>query len=291
MPFAEPLLDIWTAAERGLQTEVMRFVASGIPVDARSRQEFTPLHMAARAGHVEIVKWLLDNGAKINGKTKAQPGYPGAETALFLAVVAQQEAVVEYLLKRGANPNVKSSDTTSALAEATQHGNRTLMTVLIEHGALLNPKGGVSPLLTAVSMKNVDAATVLIEHGARIDEKVPPYSGSLLSAAAGAKWLPGVELFLSLGLAVNEVDQVRQAALHYGVLGYGSRQLTWVKTEHGEKCIRDEPEEAIPVVRRLLEAGADPTLVDGHGFTALDYAKKLRALPLVQLLTERAKGG
>ena len=219
MPFVKQPLDIWTAAERGLLEEVNGFVASGVPVDAKSRQDVTPLHMAARAGHLEVVKWLLDNGAKIDGRTKPQPGYPGAETALFLAVTAQKIPVVKLLLERGA----------------------------------------------------------------RIDEKVLPYSGSLLSAAASAKWPAGVELFLNLGLAINEPDQEGQTALHCGVLAFGSRQLTWVKTEHGEKCIRDEPAEAIPVVKRLLEAGADSTVRDKSGLTPLDYAKKIRAGPIIEL--------
>jgi ankyrin repeat protein len=284
MPFADQPLDIWTAAEHGLFDEVKKLVATGVPVDAKSRQEFTPLHMAARAGHVEIVKWLLDKGAKVNGRTKAQPGYPGSETALFLAVIAQKESVVECLLKHGANPNLKSSDTTSALAEATQHGNRTLMALLIEHGALLNPKGDFSPLFTAVSMKNLDTVKLLIKHGAQINEKVLPYAGSFLSSAASSKWLAGIEYFLNLGLAVNEPDQEGQTALHCGVLAFGSKQLTWVKTGHGEKCIRDEPADAIPVVKRLLEARADPSVRDKHGFTPLDYAKKMRAEPMINLL-------
>lgn len=283
MPFVEQPLDIWAAAERGLLEEVKGFVASGVPVDAKSRQDFTPLHMAAQAGHLEVVEWLLDNGAKIDGRTKPQPGYPGAETALFLAVTAQKTPVVKLLLERGANPNLKSSDTTSALTEATQHGNGTLMSLLINHGANVNPRGDFSPLFTAVSRRDLDAAKFLIERGARIDEKVLPYSGSLLSVAASAKWPAGVELFLNLGLAINEPDQEGQTPLHCGVLAFGSRQLTWVKTEHGEKCIRDEPAEAIPVVKRLLEAGADSMVRDKSGLTPLDYAKKIRAGPIIEL--------
>ncbi|MBS0356522.1 MAG: hypothetical protein JSR83_21765 [Proteobacteria bacterium] len=91
-------------------------------------------------------------------------------------------------------------------------------------------------------------------------------------------------MFLSLGLAVNEVDQEGQTALHYGVLGFADRKLTWVKTAQGEKCLREEPEEAIPVVQRLLEEGADPSIRDKHGFTPLDYAKKMKAEAITELL-------
>ncbi len=291
MPLVDQPLDIWTAAERGLLDEVKNFVAAGVPIDAKSLQDFTALHSSAQAGHVELVRWLLDNDATIDGRTKPQRGYPGAETALFLAVTARRIPVVKLLLERGANPNLKSSDTISALGEATKHGNKALMSLLIDHGANLNPGGDFSPLSTAVSMRDLDAAKLLIERGARIDEKVLPYSGSLLSAAASAKWLPGVELFLSLGLAVNEVDQEGQTALHYGVLGFADRKLAWVKSAHGEKCLREEPEEAIPVVQRLLEEGADPSIRDKHGFTPLDYAQKMKAEAIVELLKSERRSG
>jgi ankyrin repeat protein len=36
------------------------------PIDTQDNAQNTPLHYAAAAGHVETVKWLLDNGANIN---------------------------------------------------------------------------------------------------------------------------------------------------------------------------------------------------------------------------------
>ena len=34
----------------------------------------TPLHMAARAGHTEVAKYLLQNKAKVNAKAKVGSG-------------------------------------------------------------------------------------------------------------------------------------------------------------------------------------------------------------------------
>lgn len=284
MPFVEQPLDLWTAAERGRLDELKAFVCAGLSVDAPTRQDYTPLHLAARAGHMAVVRWLLENGAKINARTKSQRPYPGSETALYLAVAHGRPDVAALLLSHGANPNLKSSDGSTALAEAVQRGDLGLVTLLLDNGAQINPKGEFSPLHTAFCMKNLPIARYLLSRGARADERVLPYRGSLLMAAAGGKWLPGVELMLELGCDVNQRDDEDGTALHAGVLGFASRTLTWEKTTHGERCVREEPEEAIPVVRRLLEEGADQTVRDKHGFTPLDYAKKIRAQPIIELL-------
>jgi ankyrin repeat protein len=50
-------------------------------------------------------------------------------------------------------------------------------------------------------------------------------------------------------------------------------------------------DEDIPSVRRcvaiLLEANADPTLVDEEGRSALDYARALGAEDIIEMITER----
>jgi cytohesin len=284
--FEQPL-DIWKAASRGMLEEVQKFVSQGIAVDARSRGDVTSLHEASEAGHLTVVDWLLDHGANINARTAAQPGYPGAQTPLYLAVQHGKTDVVKTLLKRGANPNLKSSDSTSPLEEAAQLGNLELVSLLVDNGANVNPRGDFSPLYVALCSKHLEVSKYLVEHGARTDFKVLPYSSSLLMMSATAKRLPELEYLLSLGADVNEKDDVGQTAVHYGVLGFGTRTITSEKTKWGEKVvISEKPEDAIPVVKRLLEAGADPAIRDNYGFTAIDYAKKIRAQPLIELLVQ-----
>ncbi len=58
----------------------------------------TPLHMAARRGHVFLADILLGAGADIESKDSK------GETPLRRAVNCQQESMVHFLLSRGANP-------------------------------------------------------------------------------------------------------------------------------------------------------------------------------------------
>ena len=276
-------MDVWKAAELGLLGAVKKLVSEGTPIDKTKRGDVTALHMAALGGHVEMVEWLLDNGANINARTLSQPGYPGAETPLYLAVAAGRTSVVDLLVRRGAKLNLKSSDGTSALAEASGAGHTAIVSLLVDNGADLNPRGDFSPLFLAINARQLDIAKYLISRGARIDAKTPPYKGSLLMSAAGSKWIDGLELLLQLGADVNYQDETGMTALHWGVLGFASRSTTWDLTNKRKKAVIVEPESAIPIVKRLLDAGAQSDIRNRDGFTAREYAKKIRAQLLIDL--------
>eukprot|EP00041_Stephanoeca_diplocostata_P008151 m.118056 g.118056 ORF g.118056 m.118056 type:complete len:762 (-) comp17197_c0_seq3:176-2461(-) len=64
----------------------------------------TALSMSANFGHVDIVRYLLDQSANINAAC-----LDGC-TALHLAVLEEKKAVVELLLARGADVNIKNSE-------------------------------------------------------------------------------------------------------------------------------------------------------------------------------------
>ena len=82
----------------------------------------TPLHWAAQYGHRDIVKLLMDNGAKpdkkdILGRTPLQRTAEKGHTDL-----------VKLLVDRGADPN-------GELHYAVQSGRACLVQLLIDHGA------------------------------------------------------------------------------------------------------------------------------------------------------------
>jgi ankyrin repeat protein len=70
---------------------------------------------AARLGLTQIVDWLLEMGAKVNGENKM------GETALITAVVQRQKPVVRMLLEAGANPD--KTDTAQGFS-ARQYAQR-----------------------------------------------------------------------------------------------------------------------------------------------------------------------
>ncbi len=93
-PAGMPLL---AAAFNGDIASVKMLLKSGENIDERDpKYGSTPLIYAAQAGHTDVVKLLLDNGADINAKTKL------GQTALIQASLAGDADIVKLLLDRGA---------------------------------------------------------------------------------------------------------------------------------------------------------------------------------------------
>jgi len=73
--------------------------------------DVTVLHVAAQAGHVEVVGQLLAAGAPVDATMRA--GQLASVTALHLAVEAGHSDVIKLLIEAGCNVNGRT--TTSSL--------------------------------------------------------------------------------------------------------------------------------------------------------------------------------
>jgi len=99
------------------QSDAARFLLErGAEVDARGRgwMTGTPLHSAASASHVEILRMLLDAGADPNARQS------GAWTPLHSAARNGNAECVALLLAHGADPIARNDEGTSVLAMAEE---------------------------------------------------------------------------------------------------------------------------------------------------------------------------
>jgi hypothetical protein len=131
---------------------------------------------AIRQGHVDTVKYLVQQGAQPNGGKS--PGTP-----LYAAASAANKIILQYLIDRGAKIDAEapfdSSKISTPLLNAINAGDIAAARLLISFGANVNhvSLGGNTPLLQALtytSNKNTEEFVELIlKNGADPDTKLP----------------------------------------------------------------------------------------------------------------------
>jgi uncharacterized protein len=85
-------------------------------IDSRSIEQDTPLHVMAWRVDLYGIKTLIEAGADINATGDMY------ETALHIALRKENEAMVEILLKAGANPDIRSEFGETAREKADEMG-------------------------------------------------------------------------------------------------------------------------------------------------------------------------
>ncbi|KNC52181.1 uncharacterized protein AMSG_01007 [Thecamonas trahens ATCC 50062] len=133
----------------------------------RDAAGYTPLHLAARAGHFETALALLRAGAAVD-VPQARTG----ETALHLAAVEGKETMMALLLAAGARSSVADDMGHTALHCGVAAGcsAEMLLKLLAAGGDVDAPDShGFTPLHIAALHGRVKAAVVLVKAGARAD--------------------------------------------------------------------------------------------------------------------------
>jgi hypothetical protein len=98
-------------------------------VTARGRSEVTPMHVAARAGHADILSLLLEHGADLDGK-----GING-QSPLHRASANGALKAGQYLLDHGADINARNNDGRTSLYHARCYEQPEFARMLLERGA------------------------------------------------------------------------------------------------------------------------------------------------------------
>lgn len=122
----------------------------------------TPLHAAVAAGQTQIVKFLLDNKADVNARTKEE------WTPLHLAADWNRNGkdVATLLLAAHAEVDAKAWDGFTALHFTAWKGRADIAKLLLENNADANAKtrNGMTPLSLAANNGNGDVAELLRRH-------------------------------------------------------------------------------------------------------------------------------
>jgi ankyrin repeat protein len=168
------------SAWHGHSDAVATLIRRGANINAGDRQGFTPLLVSARQQNPKVIRLLAEAGADL--EARAECG-----TALQYALYQDSRAVVEELVKQGANVNAETIP-------------QTLLYFCIrteDEWPLCDLAEGARPLYLAVCRCSPEVVELLLDHGAEIDAL--SFGWSALHAAAVKPDRQMVELLLRRG--------------------------------------------------------------------------------------------
>ena len=233
------------ASENASPGVVQALLDAGADPGAAQSSGLTPLMIAARTGERDVVRGLLAHGADVNAVT-----HETGVTALMWAVAAPHPDIVHVLLETGAGVEASSAKGFTPLLFAARNGDIELAQALLAAGADVNGTGsdGTHPLPLAIVSRHAGMAHFLLEQGA--DPNGMVHGVSALHAAAGrvSTWL--ADWYRARGMSASSVS------------GGGRLGLN--------------PDNRLPLVEALLDAGADPNARITTSSVVLGYLARPR---------------
>uniref|UniRef100_A0A672S0G0 Ankyrin 3 n=1 Tax=Sinocyclocheilus grahami TaxID=75366 RepID=A0A672S0G0_SINGR len=264
----------------------------GAAVDFMARNDITPLHVAAKRGNGNMVKLLLDRGAKIDAKTK------DGLTPLHCGARSGHEQVVEMLLDRGAPILSKTKNGLSPLHMAAQGDHLNCVQLLLQHNAPVDDVTNdyLTALHVAAHCGHYKVAKVIV------DKKANPNAKALngftpLHIACKKNRVKVMELLLKHGASLQAVTESGLTPIHVAAF-MGHENIVKQLTHHGASPnttnVRGETAlhmaaraGQVDVVRYLLQSGAKVDIKAKDDQTALHIASRLGKGEIVQQLLQK----
>ncbi|XP_070683825.1 ankyrin-2-like [Pempheris klunzingeri] len=162
-----------------LQNDHNADVQSKMMVNRTTESGFTPLHIAAHYGNVNVSTLLLNRGAAVDFTAR------NGITPLHVASKRGNTNMVALLLDRGAQIDAKTRDGLTPLHCAARSGHDLAVEILLERGAplLARTKNGLSPLHMSAQGDHIDCVKFLLQHKAPVDDVTLDYLTALHVAA------------------------------------------------------------------------------------------------------------
>ncbi|NWI79686.1 ANKR7 protein, partial [Dryoscopus gambensis] len=131
----------------------------------------TPLHLACISGHADVVQFLVEKKCKVNSCDKFN------QSPLMKAVEHQHGDCAAILQEHGANHDLRGASGNTALHFAVMGSSKSLVELLLEHGADIDAKNeasldfgddvsfqfGYTPLFLAITENREEVVNFLLQ--------------------------------------------------------------------------------------------------------------------------------
>lgn len=158
--------DLFYVVERYGVEEVKKAIDTGVDINQKNNNGFTPLLIAVKEYNLEIVKYLVSQGADF--KLKNNDGFD----ALIIATHGNFKNIFEYLLSQGADiTTTDPRNKRQPIHIASKAGYLGILEVILNKGVDVNQEtiNKEMPLHLAVQSLYLPTVKYLIERGANIN--------------------------------------------------------------------------------------------------------------------------
>lgn len=227
----------------------------------------SPLHIAAREGHLEIVRFLCENWKE--QKCTTQVVNLEMKTPLHEAAQFSRTTVVDYFIEKGANVNaLKRADWTPLMLATTKTGVDAYHCVraLLNANANLSIKNkdGWTAFHVACRSADIDIVNLLLKYSSKCIEARSNNGRNALHIAAFHGCENIIELLVSRdGDLLNARDSSGSTSLHESI-----------------KC------KNLNVMKLLIKLGADINAIDDVRQNILHIAAAVGNIDIVQYILE-----
>ncbi|MGU3495758.1 ankyrin repeat domain-containing protein [Xanthobacteraceae bacterium A53D] len=179
------------------------------------------------------------------------------ERDLIDAAGRNDAIAVARLISGGAKLEARNDHGQTALLVATHADAVEAARLLIEAGADVNAKDAISdsPYLYAGARGHLEILRLTLSHGADL-KSTNRFGGTALIPAAERGHVETVRTLIAAGVDVNHVNRLGWTALLEAVI------------------LSDGGPRHVAIADLLLKAGADPSIADNDGVTALQHAQR-----------------
>lgn len=280
---------LWDAVGQNNLEITKLLIMAGADVNGTSWEKTTLLHrIMFHPGGIGLAKLLIASGADINAKDRS------GDTPLHKMIANNNTSKADFLLEAGADPNIKNkigytplySVINSDDRDATPNYKRAMVKMLIENGADINAKNGISEetaLHEAINHNDASIVQLLLSEHADINVKHKKGIAPWMLAAAGKN-----PVIKDLIAEAQRLDQLKARAPKEQ---FESKEQTQSAENWKAKAAQREEKRAIANALEAIQSGTRGAATAGRmwgaGETAMNQYRTPEMTVSVNLLDQR----
>ena len=285
------------AAQAGKDRVIQALLEHDVLPNNADKAGWTPLYYATNGGYEEIVRHLITKVSDLDARTGTAEW-----TALHRAASDGRLNIVKILVEHGARINQVSKDGLTPFHAAVRSGHVDIAQFLAtQDGVLLDTATdeGYTPLISAASNGFKEIVSLLLCHDVEVEGKIKTdiSRGSLrtpLQGAANGGFLPIVKELIDAKASINSASGNGYTPLLYAALSNHPDVVDFLLDKGANpRCVSsdgcnplhyaaEDGHEAL--VTRLLECGVDASSRNAKGLTPVHYACRNGSVRLLERL-------